>query len=86
MFQEKVVPRLLRLKQASDPDLRAAVREALTLVGYHAPVKGRGIRILSVDGGGLRYKFDSSLLEDKSVIPAAAKSPKFTTSINSINL
>lgn len=54
-LQEKVIPCLLRLKQASDPGLRAAVREALTLVGYHEPVKGRGIRILSIDGGGLRY-------------------------------
>ncbi|TMS05975.1 Calcium-independent phospholipase A2-gamma [Larimichthys crocea] len=52
--KEKVIPCLLRLKQASDPGLRAAVREALALVGYHAPVKGRGIRILSIDGGGLR--------------------------------
>lgn len=52
--KEKVVPCLLRLEQASDPGLRAAVREALALVGYHKPVKGRGIRILSIDGGGLR--------------------------------
>uniref|UniRef100_UPI0037E9C51F calcium-independent phospholipase A2-gamma-like isoform X2 n=1 Tax=Semicossyphus pulcher TaxID=241346 RepID=UPI0037E9C51F len=52
--KEKVIPCLLRLKQANDPGLRAAVREALTLVGYHTPVKGRGIRILSIDGGGLR--------------------------------
>ncbi|KAM8750654.1 calcium-independent phospholipase A2-gamma isoform 1-T1 [Acanthopagrus schlegelii] len=52
--KEKVIPCLLRLKQASDPGLRAAVREALALVGYHTPVKGRGIRILSIDGGGLR--------------------------------
>lgn len=52
--KEKVIPCLLRLKQASDPGLRAAVREALTLVGYHKPVKGRGIRILAIDGGGLR--------------------------------
>lgn len=58
--QEKVIPCLLRLKQASDPGLRAAVREALALVGYQTPVKGRGIRILSIDGGGLRYKFNSS--------------------------
>lgn len=57
--QEKVIPCLLRLKQANDPGLRAAVREALTLVGYHTPVKGRGIRILSIDGGGLRYQFGS---------------------------
>ncbi len=60
--QEKVIPCLLRLKQANDPGLRAAVREALALVGYHAPVKGRGIRILSIDGGGLRYKFSSFFL------------------------
>ncbi|XP_040894623.1 calcium-independent phospholipase A2-gamma-like isoform X2 [Toxotes jaculatrix] len=52
--KEKVIPCLLRLKQASDPGLRAAVREALALVGYQKPVKGRGIRILSIDGGGLR--------------------------------
>uniref|UniRef100_A0A146ZMH3 Calcium-independent phospholipase A2-gamma n=1 Tax=Fundulus heteroclitus TaxID=8078 RepID=A0A146ZMH3_FUNHE len=51
---EKVIPRLLRLEQANDPGLMAAVREALALVGYHKPVKGRGIRILSIDGGGLR--------------------------------
>lgn len=53
--QEKVIPCLLRLEQANDAGLRAAVREALALVGYHKPVKGRGIRILSIDGGGLRY-------------------------------
>ncbi|KAK2842509.1 hypothetical protein Q5P01_012709 [Channa striata] len=52
--KEKVIPCLLRLKQASDPGLRAAVREALALVGYHKPIRGRGIRILSIDGGGLR--------------------------------
>ncbi|XP_068595463.1 calcium-independent phospholipase A2-gamma-like [Brachionichthys hirsutus] len=52
--KEKVIPCLLRLKQANDPGLSAAVREALALVGYHTPVKGRGIRILSIDGGGLR--------------------------------
>ncbi|XP_068579539.1 calcium-independent phospholipase A2-gamma-like [Cebidichthys violaceus] len=52
--KEQVIPCLLRLNQASDPGLRAAVREALALVGYHKPVKGRGIRILSIDGGGLR--------------------------------
>ncbi|KAM9807439.1 calcium-independent phospholipase A2-gamma-like [Neosynchiropus ocellatus] len=52
--KEKVIPCLLRLMQANDPGLSAAVREALSLVGYQKPVKGRGIRILSIDGGGLR--------------------------------
>ncbi|XP_033882983.3 calcium-independent phospholipase A2-gamma-like [Acipenser ruthenus] len=49
--KEKVIPCLLRLRQASDED---AVREALSLVGYIDPVKGRGIRVLSIDGGGTR--------------------------------
>ncbi|XP_072291966.1 calcium-independent phospholipase A2-gamma-like isoform X2 [Eucyclogobius newberryi] len=53
-IKEKVIPCLLRLKQASDPGLRSAVRAALALMGYHKAVKGRGIRILSIDGGGLR--------------------------------
>ncbi|CAK6950879.1 calcium-independent phospholipase A2-gamma-like [Scomber scombrus] len=52
--KEKVISCLLRLKQANDPGLRAAVRESLALVGYQKPVKGQGIRILSIDGGGLR--------------------------------
>ncbi|XP_030630051.1 calcium-independent phospholipase A2-gamma [Chanos chanos] len=52
--KEKVIPCLLRLRQASDPALKAAVREALALVGYINPVRSRGIRILSIDGGGTR--------------------------------
>ncbi|XP_041110428.1 calcium-independent phospholipase A2-gamma-like isoform X2 [Polyodon spathula] len=52
--KEKVIPCLLRLRQASDETLQAAVREALSLVGYIDPVKGRGIRVLSIDGGGTR--------------------------------
>uniref|UniRef100_A0A1A8GAW8 Patatin-like phospholipase domain containing 8 n=1 Tax=Nothobranchius korthausae TaxID=1143690 RepID=A0A1A8GAW8_9TELE len=45
--KEQVVPCLLRLEQANDPGLRAAVREALTLVGYQKPVKGRGVAAVS---------------------------------------
>nr|XP_023671769.1 calcium-independent phospholipase A2-gamma-like isoform X1 [Paramormyrops kingsleyae]XP_023671770.1 calcium-independent phospholipase A2-gamma-like isoform X1 [Paramormyrops kingsleyae] len=52
--KEKAVPCLLRLRQAGDPILQAAVRQALALVGYTDPVKGRGIRLLSIDGGGTR--------------------------------
>ncbi|XP_010893434.2 calcium-independent phospholipase A2-gamma [Esox lucius] len=52
--KERVIPCLLRLRQARDPGLQAAVREALALLGYTDPVKGRGIRVLAIDGGGTR--------------------------------
>ncbi|XP_055477056.1 calcium-independent phospholipase A2-gamma isoform X2 [Psammomys obesus] len=52
--KEKVIPYLLRLRQIKDETLQAAVREILALIGYVDPVKGRGIRILTIDGGGTR--------------------------------
>ncbi|CAK7308677.1 calcium-independent phospholipase A2-gamma isoform X2 [Vulpes vulpes] len=52
--KEKIIPYLLRLRQIKDETLQAAVREALALIGYVDPVKGRGIRILTIDGGGTR--------------------------------
>ncbi|KAG8577627.1 hypothetical protein GDO81_010243 [Engystomops pustulosus] len=52
--KEKAIPYLLKLRQAHDETLRAAVREALALIGYNDPVKGRGIRVLTIDGGGTR--------------------------------
>lgn len=53
-IKESVLPTLLRLRQARDLPLQAAVREALAVVGYTDPVKGRGIRVLAIDGGGTR--------------------------------
>ncbi|XP_060100884.1 calcium-independent phospholipase A2-gamma [Heteronotia binoei] len=53
-IKEKIIPCLLRLRQASDEALEAAVREALAVIGYTDPVKGWGIRVLSIDGGGTR--------------------------------
>uniref|UniRef100_A0A8C9Q8Y3 Calcium-independent phospholipase A2-gamma n=1 Tax=Spermophilus dauricus TaxID=99837 RepID=A0A8C9Q8Y3_SPEDA len=52
--KEKIIPYLLRLRQMKDETLQAAVREILALIGYVDPVKGRGIRILTIDGGGTR--------------------------------
>ncbi|NXI64118.1 PLPL8 phospholipase, partial [Anseranas semipalmata] len=53
-IKEKVIPCLLRLRQASDESLQAAVRETLAIIGYTDPVKGWGIRVLAIDGGGTR--------------------------------
>uniref|UniRef100_S4RAE8 Patatin-like phospholipase domain containing 8 n=1 Tax=Petromyzon marinus TaxID=7757 RepID=S4RAE8_PETMA len=53
-MQEKAIPCLLRMRQAGNERLQASVREALSLVGYVDPVRGFGIRVLSIDGGGTR--------------------------------
>ncbi|XP_072509130.1 calcium-independent phospholipase A2-gamma [Notamacropus eugenii] len=52
--KEKLVPYLLRLRKVKDEALQATIRENLALIGYTDPVKGRGIRILTIDGGGIR--------------------------------
>ncbi|XP_061873279.1 calcium-independent phospholipase A2-gamma [Colius striatus] len=52
--KEKLIPCLLRLRQANDESLQAAVRETLAIIGYTDPVKGWGIRVLAIDGGGTR--------------------------------
>ncbi|NXX50144.1 PLPL8 phospholipase, partial [Tricholaema leucomelas] len=53
-IKEKLIPCLLRLRQANDENLQAAVRETLAIIGYTDPVKGWGIRVLTIDGGGTR--------------------------------
>ncbi|XP_074683593.1 calcium-independent phospholipase A2-gamma isoform X3 [Strix aluco] len=53
-IKEKLIPCLLRLRQANDESLQAAVRETLAIIGYTDPVKGWGIRVLAIDGGGTR--------------------------------
>ncbi|XP_015789793.1 calcium-independent phospholipase A2-gamma [Tetranychus urticae] len=41
-------------KETKDSKVKAYSRQALALLGYAAPPKGRGIRILSIDGGGTK--------------------------------
>lgn len=47
---------LLRKRRShrENQELQGALRETLALIGYMDPVKGRGIRVLSIDGGGTR--------------------------------
>ncbi|XP_041654259.1 calcium-independent phospholipase A2-gamma-like [Cheilinus undulatus] len=56
MWQEKSAVTLLRKRRTYKdyPTLQSALRETLALIGYLDPVKGRGIRVLSIDGGGTR--------------------------------
>lgn len=45
---------LLMKRTTSDPVVLEDIEEGLALLGYHKPPSGWGIRILSIDGGGLR--------------------------------
>ncbi|XP_011308196.1 calcium-independent phospholipase A2-gamma isoform X2 [Fopius arisanus] len=54
-LKEGAITILLRVRQlSSDLSVTQAVREALAIMGYVDPVPRKGIRILSIDGGGMR--------------------------------
>lgn len=44
----------MREKSYSNGQLEGAIREAFALLGYAEDLPARGIRILSIDGGGVR--------------------------------
>ncbi|KAG7189897.1 hypothetical protein KM043_006067 [Ampulex compressa] len=54
-IKEGAIRILLRARQKSrDEQITESIKEALAVLGYVDPVPGRGIRILSIDGGGIR--------------------------------
>ncbi|XP_043977005.1 calcium-independent phospholipase A2-gamma-like isoform X2 [Gambusia affinis] len=65
IWQGNSIVNLLRLRRTykHHQGLQAAIREAFALIGYVDPVGGRGIRVLSIDGGGTRGVVPLQLLK-----------------------
>nr|WNB50467.1 calcium-independent phospholipase A2 [Hemiscorpius lepturus] len=54
MIKENAIPVIIRIRQSSSDVVQAEAQEILSLLGYSDPPGGAGIRILSIDGGGIR--------------------------------
>lgn len=55
VMKEGVLRMLLKIQQrTADPEVHGVLNETFALLGYSKPLPGRGIRILSIDGGGTR--------------------------------
>ena len=53
-IREGAISVLLRIRQNGDREVKKEVQKSLALLGWVDPVKGKGIRVLSIDGGGSR--------------------------------
>ena len=62
VWRAGIVPLLMESKDCGQLEVEHQARLALTLLGYTPPCSGRGIRILSVDGGGTRWAWKHSLV------------------------
>ncbi|KAF5280276.1 hypothetical protein FQR65_LT03084 [Abscondita terminalis] len=55
IIKEGILRVLLRIdRRSKDSEVHSALNETFALLGYSKPLPGRGIRILSIDGGGTR--------------------------------
>ena len=53
--QNHGIERILQIQSASqDIYVKEEARECLALLGHVPSVKGQGLRLLSIDGGGIR--------------------------------
>lgn len=53
-IREQAISTLLDIRKKGNKEVRKESHKALALLGWVDPVKGRGIKVLSIDGGGAR--------------------------------
>lgn len=53
-IREEAISFLLNVRKKGNKEVRKETQKALALLGLVDPVKGRGIKVLSIDGGGSR--------------------------------
>ena len=53
-IREQAISTLLDIRKNGNKEVYKEARKALTLLGWVDPVKGKGIKVLSIDGGGSR--------------------------------
>ena len=53
-IREQAISSLLEIRKKGNKEVRKESQKALALLGWVDPVKGRGIKVLSIDGGGSR--------------------------------
>ncbi|XP_074646109.1 calcium-independent phospholipase A2-gamma-like [Tubulanus polymorphus] len=53
-LKTNITSHLLRIRHTKDKALLAQINETLAILGHVDPVKGKGIRLLTLDGGGTR--------------------------------
>ena len=58
LHSQKLVPILTKMREKcrdKDDETQALLRQSFAMMGHTQSCKGKGIRILSIDGGGSRY-------------------------------
>ena len=53
-IREQAISTLLVIRKKGNKEVRKESQKALALLGWVDPVKGKGIKVLSIDGGGSR--------------------------------
>lgn len=62
-IREQVTSTLLEIRKRGNKEVRKESQKALALLGWADPVKGRGIKVLSIDGGGSRGLISIEILK-----------------------